>query len=431
MTTDMLSARSDGATSATPTDASGAGDSAGAPAAKTAARPGPGRRGRPESRRRAWWAAAAIFAVLLIGVLFRPTPLDVQVATVGVGPLETTIDADGVTRVLQRFQVAAPVAGQLERITLREGDAVEAGMVIARLTPLALDERTREQSLARVSVAQALLREAQARVAQTDAAREQAERTAGRLEAVAGAGGFSVDALERVQLEMRTAQREHEAALSRVGAATAELGAAWAALLGSSGGTDPTAVRSPASGTVLRVHEPSARAVAAGTPLVEIGDAAGLEVVADVLSTDAVKIPVGAPVRVMEWGGEGSLPARVRRVEPAGFVKLSALGVSEQRVNVLIELDTPPAALGDGYHVGVQVVTWQADDVLRVPVGALFRTGEGWMVFVAEQGRARLRPVEIGRRGAAEAEVVSGLQSGDRVILFPSDRLADGSRIRS
>jgi HlyD family secretion protein len=189
-------------------------------------------------------------------------------------------------------------------------------------------------------------------------------------------------------------------------------------------------VRAPVGGRVLRVHEPSERIVAAGTPLVQLGDAGGLEVVVDVLSTDAVRIQPGAPMRLVEWGGEGAIAARVRLVEPSGFTKVSTLGVEEQRVNVIGDLLDPPAVLGDGYRVEARIVTWAADDVLRVPNSALFRTGGGWSLFVEQEGRARLREVRVGHRGASEAEVLDGLAEGEQVILFPSEQIRDGVRVR-
>jgi HlyD family secretion protein len=389
----------------------------------------PRRRRSPAARRRAFWIGGAAATVVLLAVALRPSPIDVQTAIVGTGPLETTVDADGTTRVVERFEVAAPVGGHLDRIAIREGDAVDAGAPLARIVPLPLDPRSSEQARARVGMAAALLQEAEARVAQSASAQAQAERTAERIRRVAVEGGLSTETLERAELEMQLAQRDHQAARSRVRAATAELSAARAALLDGSTARSAVVVVAPAAGRVLRVYRTSETAVAAGTPLVEIGDAATLEIVTDVLSTDAVRIREGAPVRVRDWGGDGVLDARVRRVEPAGFTKLSALGVEEQRVNVVAELHAVPPGLGDGFRVRAQIVTWARPEVLRVPVATLFRTGEDWSVFVADGGRARQRAVRIGARGAEQAEVLSGLGAGEAVILFPSDQVHDGARI--
>jgi HlyD family secretion protein len=384
---------------------------------------------RPRLRRKPLLLVGAAAVAAAVALSFRPVPLEVQTAAVVRGPLEATVDADGVTRVVDRFQVAAPVAGRLDRIRLREGDPIPAGAEVARIAPVPLDARTGQQARARVALAQALLREAEARVEQTEAARLQAERTVARVHEVAAVGGFSVEAVERYELETVTAQREHDAALSRARAAAAEVRVAQSALLDGPGGGATVVLRTPVAGQVLRVHEPSERVVAAGTPLIEVGDAARLEVVTDVLSTEAVRIAAGSPARVVDWGGEGVLDGVVRRVEAAGFTKVSALGVEEQRVNVVVDLTGPPPALGDRYRVGVRVVTWASDDVLRVPLGALFRAGGEWAVFVVEDGRARQRPVRIGNRGVAEAEILGGLGAGESVILFPSDQLRDGVRV--
>lgn len=384
----------------------------------------------PRPGRRTRWALAAVAALLLLGLLLRPAPVPVELGLVTRGPLEAGIDADGVTRVVERHRLAAPVAGRLERLSLREGDAVREGEVVARIAPLPLDTRARDEVAARVDAAAAALQEAGARAAQAGAHREQAERTAGRVRAVAAEGAVSVDALERAELEARSAARDHEAALSRTRAAAAELDAARAALPPAVGDAGAVPLRAPADGRVLRLLEPDERVVAAGTPVVELGDAARLEIVADVLSADAVRVTPGAPVRITEWGGHGDLTGRVLRVEPSGYTRLSALGVEEQRVNVVVALDAPPAALGDGYRVSLRLVTWQGDAVVRVPLAAVVRDGEGWVVFVVEAGRAVRRRVELGRRGAADAEVVAGLAPGERVVVFPSDLVHDGVRVR-
>jgi HlyD family secretion protein len=395
---------------------------------------GGSRSGRWLTRRRLAWGAAIVVVAALIGIWMRPTPLVVETAVVARGALETTVDAEGVTRVRDRYLVAAPVSGRVERIPVREGDAVEAGAVLARISPLPLDPQATALAQARLSAALAGADEAGARLAQAREALQQAERTTARFREVATAGGMSVDAVERAELQLASAAREHQAAQARSRAAAAEVDAARAALLdvnpGRATGRAVAVVRSPAAGQVLRVHEPSERVVQAGSPLIEVGDAAGIEVVVDVLSTDAVRIPAGATMRLVEWGGEGTLTARVRLVEPSGFTKVSALGVEEQRVNVVADLLDPPASLGDAYRVEARIVTWQNPDVLKVPNSALFRSGEEWRVFVVENGRAQLRPVAVGRRGAAEAEVVGGLGTGDTVVLFPSDRLQDGVRVR-
>jgi HlyD family secretion protein len=401
------------------------------PTAATPDRPPALARARwPRPGRRARWALAGLAAAVLLGVALRPAPVAVELGLVTRGPLEAGIDADGVTRVVERHRLAAPVTGRLERLAVREGDAVREGEVVARIAPLPLDTRARAEASARADAAAAALQEGEARVAQAAAHREQAERTAARMRAVAAEGAVSVEALERAQLAARSAARDHEAAISRTRAAAAELDAARAALAPAAAARAAVLLRAPIAGRVLRLLEPDERVVTAGTPVVELGDAARLEIVADVLSADAVRVAPGAPVRVTEWGGDDALEGRVLRVEPSGFTRRSALGVEEQRVNVLISLDAPPAALGDGYRVGVRLVTWRADAVVRVPLAAVLRDGDGWAVFVADGGRAVHRRVELGRRGTAEAEVLAGLEPGEHVIVFPSDLVHDGVRVR-
>lgn len=388
----------------------------------------------PRTRKRLLWGAAGVVLALLLIYAFSPTPLEVEAATVANGPLQTTVDAEGVTRVHERYVIAVPISGRLERIALREGDAVRAGTVVARITPLPLDPQAIVQARAHLSSAQALHREAETRVQQTRESLEQTRRSTERVRAVAEAGAFSQDFRERAELQLAAAEREHEAAQARAQAAASEVAAARAVLLEvdpeRSRGRAVAVVRSPSAGQVLRLQDASERVIAAGTPLLEVGDPGGLEVVVDVLSTEAVKIQPGAPMRLVEWGGEGVLEGRVRRVEPSGFTKVSALGVEEQRVNVIGELSAAPPSLGDGYRVEARIVTWEAAEVLKVPVSALFRVGEEWSVFVVEDGRARLSPVRLGQRGTAEAEVMAGLTAGQEVILYPSDRIAEGARVR-
>jgi HlyD family secretion protein len=417
----------DGATPSARSTAPAAGnDGAAGPAA-------PRRPARRLTRKRLVWGGAALAAAILLALSFRPTPIPVDTGEIVRGPLETTVDAEGVTRVRDRFRVAAPVTGRLERIAVREGDAVAAGAVVARLAPVPLDPQAAEAARARAAAAAAALQEAEVRTAQSREALAQAERSTARIREVADAGGVSVEGVERAELQLAVARRDFQAAGSRARAAAAELAAARAALLdadpGASGGRAVQTVRAPAGGRILRIHEPNERVLPAGTPLLEIGDAAGLEVVVDVLSTDAVRIQPGATMRLVEWGGDGDLVGLVRLVEPAGFTKVSTLGVEEQRVNVIGDLAAAPAALGDGYRVEARIVTWEAADVLKVPTSALLRSGEGWSVFVVDGGRARLRPLRIGHRGNAEAEVVEGLEAGERVVLFPSDRVSDGARV--
>lgn len=394
------------------------------------------------SRRHVFLAAAAVAVAALAWLVFRPAPIRVDVGAVRRGDLQVTVDEEGETRVRERYVVAAPTTGRVLRIALDEGDSVKAGALVARIQAAPLDPRDRAAAEARLEAAEANHQAADARVSLAKATAAQARRSARRADELRKSGTLSAEAHEEAHLELTRAKQETEAARFAADAATHEVDAARAALIaayeGSAAGKHEddcrsvpcVDVRAPVSGEVLRVREESERIVTAGTPLIEIGDPKTLEIVVDVLSKDAVRIHPGAPVQVEDWGGGHALRARVRRVEPSAFTKISALGVEEQRVNVIADFVDPPTGLGDGYRLEARIVVWQGSDVLQVPTGALFRTGNAWSVFVVEGGVARRRGVEIGHRGSAAAEVVKGLQEGDAVILHPSDRLRDGSRVK-
>ncbi len=394
-------------------------------------------------RRVLGFAAAAAIAGLLF-LVFRPSPVHVETGTVARGRLLVTVDEEGETRVRDRFVVAAPIAGRVARLVLEAGDAVRQGEVIARMHPLPLDPRSRAEAEARLEAAQAAVREADARVAQAQAAHEQAARSAARSRQLGRSGTIADEELEQAVLLETARAREREAAQFAARAAAYNLEAARAALLAPGGGGSQALVaacesgepgcvelRSPVDGQVLRVPEKSERVVTAGTPLLELGDPAALEVVVDVLSTDAVKVRPGAAMLIEEWGGAQPLQATVRRVEPAGFTKLSALGVEEQRVNIVGDFAGTHDGLGDAYRIEARIVVDEAADALLVPSSALFRRGGQWHVFTVAGERAALRAVEIGRSNPRHAEVLSGLAEGDTVILHPSDQVADGVRIEA
>ena len=382
-------------------------------------------------RRRVVWAALAVVAAGGGVVALRPAAVPVELAPVRRGPLQTTVDEEAVTRVRDRFIVAAPVTGRLARIRLREGDALRAGDVVAYLAPAPADSRTAAQARAALAAAEARASGTAVRTAEARASLAQALRDARRMRVLADAGAVSEREREQAQLAAELRRAELQAAESAVRAARAEAATARAALLGADPdrAEAPVAVRSPGAGRVLRLLEPSERVVAAGTPLLEVGDPRSLELVAEVLSENAVEIRPGAPVRVERWGGTAALSGRVRVVEPAGFQRVSALGVEEQRVRVVIGLDQAPAALGDGYRVEARIVTWAAPGVLKVPTSALLRDGSQWSVWTAEHGRARRRPVRIGHRGDGETEVLGGVSPGEQVVLYPDDRVAEGVRV--
>ncbi|MDE2344247.1 MAG: efflux RND transporter periplasmic adaptor subunit [Betaproteobacteria bacterium] len=375
-----------------------------------------------------WMALGVLLAGLLVWALL-PAPVPVETALAEKGALEVTIDEDGEVRAHDRYVVAAPIAGKLARMTLEEGDEVRTGQVVARIEASPLSVREREELAGRVAAAQAQVKEAEQRMAHAQADFEQSRRERARSEQLAAKGFLPAQAAEQARNSENTQRNELEAARYRLQSAQAELRAARAPLAVSEAGS-LLAVHAPATGQVLRIVDKSERVVAPGAPLLTLGDPGRLEVVIDVLSTDAVKIAPGMPVLLDHWGGPGELHGRVRRVDPAAFTKVSALGVEEQRVNVVVDFADPPAALGDGYRVEGHVVVASRADVLKVPSTCLFRNGDGWAVYVVENGRVRLRQVTVGLRSARDAEILSGLTAGSRVVRHPSNRLSDGVRVR-
>ncbi|BEP65036.1 HlyD family efflux transporter periplasmic adaptor subunit (plasmid) [Variovorax sp. V213] len=383
-------------------------------------------------------AAAAMSAVLVWA--FAPRPLAVEVARATMGPYEQSVVEDARTRLRDRYALSAPLAGRLARIALREGDAVQAGAVVATITPALspmLDERTRREQSARVEATEAAVRRADAGIQRARVAVEQARIELRRNEQLAQQDFVSAAKVDADRLALQAAQTDLDVALQSRQVSGYERDTARAALVairatGSSEGI--FAVRAPVSGSVLRVAQTSETTVALGAPLIEIGDTARLEIVAELLTTDALQALPGAPVRVERWGGGGVLEGRVRRVEPAAFTKVSALGIEEQRVNVLIDLVGSPdqwRALGDGYRVGVRIVTLFRSSVLRVPVSAVFpQPGGGMAVFVVDGAHARLTPIEHGGRNGSEAWVRGGLAEGAEVIVYPPVALRDGMRVK-
>jgi HlyD family secretion protein len=384
-------------------------------------------------------AATLVTAALVIGFLPRAVPVDI--ATVKRAPLTVSVEEEGKTRVRQRYLVAAPVAGYIRRIALKAGDAVAARQVLAVIEParaVALDPRTRAQAQAQVSAAQAALavaeQDAQAATAAAGLARQ--ERV--RAESLRQANFLSAQALDTARSAETRALAAQQASVDAVEVARFELDMARAAVanaarLQAGGPAEVMQVRAPVAGRVLRVLHESEGAVAAGEPLLEIGNPASLEVEVEVLSSYAVKIAPGSRVILDRWGGDKPLQGRVRVVEPGGFTKVSALGVEEQRVRVIVDFTSPREAwqrLGDGYRVEARFVLWEGADVLQLPTSALFRHGEGWAVFAVKGGRAHLTPLEIGERAGLATQVLSGLAAGAEVVSHPDDTLSDGVRVK-
>lgn len=388
-------------------------------------------RAKPRTRRAVTIAAALLLVSAIAGYTLRPEVIDVETGTAMRGPMRVTIDETGRTRVRSRFVIAAPVSGRLERSTLHEGDPVSPGQIVAWIAPPPMDSAAHRIAAAHLRSALALQSEAASRVSQAKLTLEQARNTERRREALMAAGAISPEQREQAVVESRLAAGELQSAASRLRAANADVVAARAALLPAAGGTRAAVpVRSPARGDVLRVVEQSERVIPASTPIIELGDAGELEVIADFLSSDAVRLASGYPVEIVEWGGESPLTGRVRRIEPSAFTSISALGIEEQRVNVLVDLLEVPKSLGDGFRVEVRATIWEGRDVLMIPSSAVIQRGGKWSTFVKEHGRARLRDLEIGHRSGATVEITSGLQAGETVILFPSDRVEEGSRVR-
>jgi len=381
--------------------------------------------------------AAVLIVAGILAVALWPDSIEVDVVQVTRGPMEVTIDEEGETRVRERFVVSAPVSGRLQRIELEPGDPVVSGKtIVARLQPAAaplIDPRSQAELGAAIEAARAAVGGARAERQRAAAETARAQSSLTRLESLAKAGAISGDELEAAQTMVKTGNEAVRAAEYNVARAERELELARARLTPSKSGGRPTDVVAPVTGVVLKRLRQSESVVPVGDPLLEIGDPNSLEIVADLLSTDAVRITPGDTVRVEHWGGDTPLDARVRRVEPSGFMKVSALGVEEQRVNVIVDFVDPPAAarqLGDGFRVEVRVVTWRDQAALKVPTGSLFRRGETWAVFLVENGRARLQTVELGQRNDREGQILKGVSEGQTVILHPPDTLTDNVRVR-
>ena len=401
---------------------------------------------------------AAVTALLLAGLLawaFAPRPVEVEIAPARIGPFETAITEDGKTRLRERYVVSAPLAGRLSRIALTEGDEVQADAVVATLTPVLppmLDERSLREQTSRVEASRANVARAAVRTDRARIALAQARNELQRSEQLAAQGFVAPTMLADQRLAVQAAQREVEAAVQEHHVAEHDLEQARAALLVTRGEAGAAGrvieIRAPVAGQVLRVDQTSEATVPVGAPLIEIGDLGQMEVVCELLTTDALSAPPGSPVRIEDWGGPGTLEGRVRLVEPAAFTKVSALGVEEQRVRVLIDITSPRSqwrGLGDGFRVRVRIVTMSLAKALTVPVSAVFplpaesgdgeghaaTSGDRYAVFVVEGGRARLRPVQIGARNGSRAWVRSGLDAAAQVIVYPSAAAADGVRVRA
>ncbi len=393
-------------------------------------------------RRARWYVFWAVLLAAAAVYAFRPQPVPVDVAGAVRDAMVVTIDGDGRTRVREVYVVSAPVSGQVLRIERHVGDAVVAGeTVLATIRPTDptfLDRRARAQAEATIKAAEAAFALAEAERARAEAELDFARSELDRSAKLAQRGTISQRELDRATLELRTREAALATAEATITKRRYELEMARAALIQPGqrvgDGVAPECcveVFAPVDGRVLRMIQESEGVVLAGAPLLEVGNPADLEVVVDLLSADAVRVEVGAAATIDDWGGGDTLRARVRRVEPYGFTKVSALGIEEQRVNVILDLIDPAEQwrqLGHGFRVDVHIVVWHGEDVLQIPLGALFREGSDWAVFVLEEGRASLRRVLIGHSNGRVAEVLGGLSADELVILHPGDRVANGVR---
>ena len=390
-----------------------------------------------------WGVIALLVAAIGWGiyVALRVKPVLVDEATASRGPMEVTINEEGVTKVRNVYTLSSPIAGHLERVTLEEGDPVEADTsVVASIRPLDppfLDKRTRAELTAAVEAARSSVTLAEAELERARTALEFARSEYQRMTRLADQKFASESSLEKASSETRLQEAQVASAEANVRLRKAELASAEARLSqpGDISADTPQTdccvhITAPVDGVVLEVLVRSEQAVSSGTKIAEIGNAHDLEIEVDLLSKDAVRLKPGGKAEITDWGGP-DFTATIRRIDPAAFTKVSALGIEEQRVNAILDPDTVPDGLGHAYRVYARLVVWSSDDVLSVPIGALFRSGGDWTVFAIVDGAARQTKVKIGQMNADRAQIVDGLAEGDKVILYPSDLLEEGSPVET
>jgi len=392
--------------------------------------------------KRAVWALVAAVAIVGLTWFAWPRPIAVDLASVTKGPLEVTVDDEARTRVRHVYTVSAPLAGKVLRTSREVGDQVTADETVLAVmqptVPAFHDVRTHEELQAALASSEAAMRLAEAEVRRIEAALTFARTELERAERLARTDAISLKALDKARFDVETNEAALASAKAQLDVRRYERTRAAAQLTHPNGNSEPQSdpacciqIRAPVSGRVLKLVQESEVVVQAGAPLVDIGDPRDLEIAADLLSTDAVRIKPGSMVRIDGWGGQ-PIQGRVRRVDPAGFKKVSALGIEEQRVSTIIDFVDPPeawSALGHEFRVWVHVSIWNTPDALRVPVGALFRRGEDWAVFAVKAGRAQITLVKIGNRSSQNAQVLEGLSADDQVVLHPSDRISHGTAV--
>jgi HlyD family secretion protein len=395
------------------------------------------------AKRRTLSVSIIIIAVVLAtGYGLIPGAMDVDLVNVFRGPLQVTIEEEGRTRLKERFVISAPTAGVMQRIDAKVGDTVQKGQAVATLEPVwsqALDPRSRAEAEANVSAATAALKASREKERAADADADYLEKKLARITNLHDSGYVAKDQFDQAASEAKKAQAVRHSAEAAVAIARFELDRTRVALQSftSRKSAEPhqtVKIPSPITGTIFRIHRESEGTVSVGEPLMDIGNVEDLEVRVEVLSSDAVRIKKGTPVLFKRWGGDAPLSGAVRIVEPAGFTKISSLGVEEQRVLVIADILSPPdtwRVLGDGYRLEAHFVVLEAKDVLQVPNSALFRSGKDWAVFVNDKGKARKRLVEVGQRNGFTAEILSGILETDKVVAHPDESIGDGSRIQS
>ncbi|GGO85244.1 membrane protein [Marinobacterium nitratireducens] len=391
-------------------------------------------------QRRITWFAVLLLIVAALVYGFRPQPRLIETATAIRAPLQVAIEEEGKTRVIDRYLITAPVAGTTCRVDLNVGDSVDKDQILLTINPLqsqALDPRSRAVAEARVDAAEAALRAADQNVDSARADAELADIELQRLQPLAERGHISVGRLDQAAALKRSTAAALRSAEFAVDVAGHELEAARTALRytgnPSSNAEDSVQVLAPVNGSILKLQHECEGVVSRGDPLLEIGDTRSLEIETDVLSASAVKIQPGMPVLYERWGGENALTGQVRRVEPVGFTKISALGVEEQRVLIISDITSPPEdwqTLGDGYRVESRFILWEDQDVLQIPASALFRSNGQWSLFVMQDNRARRRAVEVGQSNGLRAQILDGLAEGETVITHPDDTIEDGVRVK-
>lgn len=389
------------------------------------------------NRRTLIFAAVTLLVIVVMIISFRDPPALVDSAQVIRGPFRITVEEEGRTRLPDRFEVSAPVAGYLNRVLLEPGDPVTKGDTLFTLNPApadALDARTGAQARAALARAESALAAAESAVEVQRAQAELADRELARVQRLVDEGHLSREALDRALAEARSASARLRTAQFQVDVARHERENAEAALTIAGGEvrSEPLKVTAPTDGVVLTRERQSAGRVQPGEPILTLGDLSSLQVEVDLLSPDAVRLSPGMRVELERWGGDDVLPGRVRRIEPVGFTHISALGVEEQRVWVIVDFDAEREHwkdLGDGYRVEARFILWEGDDVLQVPASALFREEERWAVYVIEDGEAVRRTVTPGRRSGLLTEIREGLEPGERVILHPGQDIQPGRRV--